>query len=214
MLLSLAEDAVVVGPEITGDRPGTELPGESVPVVAGELSVLLSAGRSTMLDADFTRRIATIGVYEFDADSFLGALRAAGVEQLLDVRQRRGVRGAQYAWANSRRLQAQLSDAGIAYRHHPELAPTTELRNLQYEEDDRQGVGKRSRVHLAPEYIARYTREVLDRAPLERLVEQLPAQGIGALMCVEASAQACHRSLVAERLAHRFGFEIVHLEGG
>ena len=38
--------------------------------------------------------------------------------------------------------------------------------------------------------------------------------GIGALMCVEASAQACHRSLVAARLAERFGFEVVHLEPG
>ena len=49
-------------------------------------------------------RVATIGVYGFDADSFLAALRDAGVTLLLDVRQRRGVRGPQYAWANSKRL--------------------------------------------------------------------------------------------------------------
>lgn len=167
-----------------------------------------------MVDADSARRIATIGVYDHDADSFLDALRAARVTRLLDVRQRRGVRGPQYAWANSRRLQAGLSDARIAYHHHPELAPTTELRHLQYEEDGRQGVGKRSRVHLAPEYITRYTREILDRAPLDRLVEQLPADGIGALLCVEAGPHACHRSLVAQRLADRFGFEVVHLGCG
>jgi uncharacterized protein (DUF488 family) len=157
-------------------------------------------------------RIATIGVYEFDASGFVGALDEAGVTQVIDIRQRRGVRGAQYAWANSQRLQALLAGAHIGYEHHPELAPDTEMRHLQYREDDRQGVGKRSRVRLAPEYIRQYTEEILDLVPLEPLVRRLPVHGIGALMCVEATAQACHRSLVARRLAERFGFEVVDLE--
>src|SRR2546421_12333204 len=104
-------------------------------------------------------RIATIGVYEFDAASFVGALDEAGVTTVFDIRQRRGVRGAQYSWANAQRLQALLAAARIGYEHHPELAPDTELRQLQYREDDRQGVGKRSRVQLAPEYIRTYTQE-------------------------------------------------------
>ena len=157
-------------------------------------------------------RIATIGVYEFDAESFIEALDDANVSKLIDIRQRRGVRGTQYAWANAGRLQARLADAGIAYEYHPELAPTTELRHLQYAEDDRQGVGKRSRVELAPEYIRRYTEDVLDLVPLEPFVQRLPVQGLGALLCVEATARACHRSLVAGRLAERFGFEVVDLE--
>jgi uncharacterized protein (DUF488 family) len=157
-------------------------------------------------------RIATIGVYDFDAAGFIEALDGAGVTQLLDIRQRRGVRGPQYAWANSQRLQALLADAHIGYEHHPELAPDTELRHLQYREDDRQGVGKRSRERLAPEYIRQYTEEILDLVPLEPLVRRLPVHGMGALMCVEATAQACHRSLVAQRLADRFGFEVVNLE--
>jgi uncharacterized protein (DUF488 family) len=156
--------------------------------------------------------IATVGVYEFDSASFIRTLDAAVVTQVLDIRQRRGVRGPHYAWANARRLQALLADAHIAYAHHPELAPTTELRHLQYRDDDRQGVGKRSRVRLSPEYIRGYTEEILDHARLAPLVERLPVHGIGALLCVEATAQACHRSLVAERLADRFGFEVLHLE--
>ena len=155
------------------------------------------------------RRIATIGVYGFlDADAFLAALRDAGVRRLLDVRQRRGVRGSQYAWANARRLQASLAGAGIEYRHHPELAPTTELRHLQYAEDDRQGVGKRSRVSLAPEYVERYTREILDRADLDPIVEDLPEDGTSALFCVESEPEACHRSLIASRLHERFGLPV------
>ena len=38
--------------------------------------------------------------------------------------------------------------------------PTTELRRLQYAEDDRRGVGKRSRRELAAEYARRYTTEI------------------------------------------------------
>jgi uncharacterized protein (DUF488 family) len=157
-------------------------------------------------------KIATVGVYEFDVASFIRTLDGASVTKIIDIRQRRGVRGAHYAWANARRLQALLANAHIGYEHRPEFAPTTELRHLQYREDDRQGVGKRSRVRLSPDYISAYTQEILDRTPLEPLVELLPVHGIGALLCVEATAEACHRSLVAERLADRFGFEIVHLE--
>jgi Protein of unknown function, DUF488 len=112
------------------------------------------------------RRLATIGVYGWTLEAFLHALAVADVALLLDVRQRRGVRGSDYAWANSRRLQDALARAGIAYRHHPELAPTTELRQLQYREDAREGVGKRSRFILAPEYATRYTREILDHVDL------------------------------------------------
>ena len=73
------------------------------------------------------RTVVTIGVYGASQATFLAALDDAGVRLLLDVRQRRGVRGSGYAWANSARLQAALSGAGIGYRHHRELAPTTEL---------------------------------------------------------------------------------------
>ena len=69
--------------------------------------------------------VATIGVHDWELDSFLTALRGLERPFVLDVRQRRGVRGPQYAWANSQRLQRALATAGIPYRHVPELAPTT-----------------------------------------------------------------------------------------
>jgi uncharacterized protein (DUF488 family) len=154
------------------------------------------------------RAIATIGVYGYSQASFLEALQANRVRLLVDVRQRRGVRGPDYAWANSQRLQAALAEAGIGYSHHRELAPTTELRHLQYDEDARVGVGKRSRVELADEYRRRYVTEILDRANLTELIGELPREGIAVLMCVEHDAPACHRSLVAERLHREFGFTI------
>jgi uncharacterized protein (DUF488 family) len=156
-------------------------------------------------------RLATVGVYGFSAEEFLAALRRADVRVVLDVRQRRGVRGTEYAWANAKRLQAALDEAGIEYRHHPELAPTTELRQLQYAEDDRQGVGKRSRTELAPAYRERYVAEILDRADLGAVAAALPAEGAAALLCVERDPEACHRSLVADRLAARHGVTVEHL---
>jgi uncharacterized protein (DUF488 family) len=146
-------------------------------------------------------RLLTIGVYDWDLQSWLQALTDADVTALWDVRQRRGVRGPRYAWANSQRLQRALADAGIAYAHHRELAPTTELRELQYAEDARHGVGKRSRVELAQEYRRRFIREILDPVPIAPLVEQLPTDGACVLLCVERDPEACHRSLVAERVA-------------
>jgi uncharacterized protein (DUF488 family) len=155
--------------------------------------------------------IVTIGVYGFDLPDFLGALRAANVGLLADVRQRRGVRGSRYAWANARRLQAALAEEGIGYRHHRELAPTTELRHLQYAADDRLGVGKRSREVLDSEYRERYITEILDRADLDALVAEIPTDAALALFCVEADPEACHRSLIAVRLAERYGLAVTHV---
>lgn len=157
------------------------------------------------------RRIATIGVYGFTAEAFRETLIGAGVSMLLDLRQRRGVRGPDYAWANSARLQRALAAAGVGYRHVKELAPTTELRRLQYREDDLQGVGKRNRIALAPEYAERYTREILDPFDLGALAADLPGGSGVALFCVERDPQACHRSLVAQRLRAEHGLPVTDL---
>ena len=155
-------------------------------------------------------QIATIGVYGFTAAAFVETLTGAGVGLLLDLRQRRGVRGPDYAWANSVRLQQALAAAEIGYRHVKQLAPTTELRELQYREDFRQGVGKRNRVALAPEYVERYFREILDPFDFGTLVGELPT----ALLCVERDPEACHRSLVAARLRAEYGLPVTHLRPG
>lgn len=156
-------------------------------------------------------KIVTVGVYGFDADSFLHRLREAEVGLLLDVRQRRGVRGPEYAWANSLRLQRALAAADVGYRHVRELAPTTELRQLQYREDDRQGVGKRNRVALAAAYAERYTREILDPVNLHTLVADHAGESAIALFCVERDPEACHRSIIAARLRAEHGVPVTDL---
>ena len=159
-------------------------------------------------------KIVTIGVYGFTARAFLETLTAGGVGLLLDLRQRRGVRGPDYSWANSARLQRALAAVDIGYRHVKELAPTTELRQLQYREDDRNGVGKRNRIALALEYVERYTHEILDPFDLGALVAALPSDSATALFCVECDPEACHRSLVAARLRAEHGLSVTDLRPG
>ena len=156
--------------------------------------------------------IATVGVYQSSLDDFVDTLTRHRVAMVVDVRQRRGVRGREYAWANSRRLQAALKQAGIQYRHVKELAPTTELRQLQYLEDARLRVGKRSRVELAEAYKRRYLHEVLDRVDLRAIVESLPDEATSILLCVERDARACHRSLIAARLHEQYNVPILTLD--
>jgi len=156
------------------------------------------------------RTIATVGIYHSSLDDFLAKLTRHRVAMVADVRQRRGVRGREY-WGNSLRLQAALKEARIQYRYLPELAPTTELRQLQYREDDRLKVGKRSRVELSATYRARYLREVLDPVDLGAVLASLPDESTSALLCVERDAPACHRSLIAARLHAEFGVPILNL---
>ncbi len=157
-------------------------------------------------------RFVTIGVYGFGETAFFSALQQAGVDTFCDVRWRRGVRGAEYAYANRGRLQKRLAELGIRYLHFRELAPTPDLRRQQAEADQAAGTAKRKRSTLGAVFIARYCQEQLSVFDSRRFVEQLgPAARTVALFCVEREPGACHRSLVAERLARDLGVEITHL---
>ena len=61
--------------------------------------------------------IVTIGAIGYTAESFFQALQNANVDTFIDVRRRRAVRGREYAFANSQRLQARLAELGIRYVH-------------------------------------------------------------------------------------------------
>lgn len=157
-------------------------------------------------------RIVTIGVYGYTPETFFAALQSAGVDTFVDVRQRRGVRGAEYAFANSQRLQRRLAELGIRYQHRKDLAPTTAMRQRQYEADKAAGVGKRQRTTLGPAFIEAYETDILADFSAEAFVERLPAGAqVAALLCVERDPAACHRSLVAERLQEDVGVDVEHL---
>lgn len=156
--------------------------------------------------------IVTIGVYGFDADHFFQALQAAGVEAVCDIRQRRGVRGAAYAFANSRRLQDRLAALNIRYLHRPDLAPSHALRHVQDAADAAGRVAKRQRAALAPAFSAQYEQECLAGLDSAQLLADLSAYGhVIALLCVEQAPQACHRSLLAAHLTAALSSPVRHL---
>ena len=120
---------------------------------------------------------------------------------LLDVRQRRGVRGSEYAWANSQRLQQALAERGIGYQHLKELAPTSEIRAAQYAADAALGERKRTRTELSDDFKRAYVETDSGARRSGRLLAGFDDSATAALLCVERDPRACHRSLIAERLA-------------
>ena len=147
-------------------------------------------------------RLVTIGGYGFDEPRFLAALKQAAVDTFVDVRQRRGMRGSQYAFLTSSRLQQSLRAAGIQYVHLRELAPPDTVRALQKQSDDVRGTTKRGRAELSPAFVNAYRTQILDRFEVSSFSMAIGANAqVVALFCVEGTPEACHRSLVAERIA-------------
>ena len=159
-------------------------------------------------------RVFTIGGYGFDEHSFLESLEKADVDLLVDVRQRAGMRGAKYAFLNKSRLKEALSRIDTEYRHISRLAPTTDIRSLQKDEDTATGVLKRERTQLSAAFIEAYKNEVLGtfEEELEQFDSSLEGVESMAFFCVEESPGACHRSIVAARVAEHYGVEVVDLK--
>lgn len=156
-------------------------------------------------------KIITLGVYGYMEAGFFAALREAGVDTFCDIRARRGVRGSEYAFVNSQRLQTKLAELGIRYLHCKELAPSETLRKRQYAADKLEHIAKRKRTELSEQFVAGYREEHQD-FDSAKFVEQLgPEACVVALFCVERAAAACHRSLLAARLEQDLGLQIVHL---
>jgi uncharacterized protein (DUF488 family) len=156
-------------------------------------------------------RILTIGVYGFSTDGFFGALQGAGVDLFVDVRQRRGLRGSRYAFANATRLTEELDRRGIAYRYLRELAPDSEVRRVQHEADAAAGTTKSRRTELAPLFVETYTSAKLDPFEWSHLISELAPFQAPAVFCVEQRPESCHRSLVARRLARLMDRDVVNL---
>ena len=154
-------------------------------------------------------KIVTIGVFGFSEEAFFNALQKAQVDTFCDIRQRRGVRGATYAFCNSKRLQTRLAELGIRYLHRKDLAPTTAVRQIQNDADKANKVAKRKRTTLGPAFVNAYQEKVLaDFEPQSLLDDLETAARVVALFCVEREPSACHRSLVAAKLQQDLGLEV------
>jgi uncharacterized protein (DUF488 family) len=158
-----------------------------------------------------TRTIITIGAYGYDENGFFAALQAARVDLLLDIRRRRAVRGGQFAFANSQRLQNGLAALGIGYQHRLELAPGPVTRQIQEIHDRTTKTPRRQRQTLSPAFVDAYWAECLVHFDPQALLRELgPNVRTLAFFCVEREPTACHRSLVAARFA-ALGLPVIHL---
>jgi len=137
----------------------------------------------------------TIGYAGSTIDAFLNALKAAGVEELVDVRAVASSRNRPFAKSA---LASALEKAGIAYRHLRPLGTPKEGRDAAKHGD----TATMHRVYdtqlQTPE--AQDALAALAALATERRV---------ALMCMESDPATCHRSIIAQRLGE--GFMVQHL---
>ena len=155
----------------------------------------------------------TIGVYNSTEKEFFEKLTQNNIDTFCDIRQRRGVRGAKYSFVNSNRLKEKLNDLEIKYGYIPNLAPTTEIRELQKEIDLEKGELKRERQELGKVFIIEYKNKILSDFDFDKFIENLEQIGANriVLFCVEEHPEACHRSIVADKLMNDYHYKITHL---
>lgn len=157
--------------------------------------------------------IYTIGVYHSNEQEFFDKLIKNEIDTFCDIRQRRGVRGSKYAFVNSKKLQKKLEELKIRYLYLPQLAPTTEIRNLQKDSDNKNNILKSEREELSSVFIEQYQHKVINNFDFKQFLEKLQefnAQRI-VFFCVEAHPKACHRSIITDFLNQNFQLKIFHL---
>lgn len=155
----------------------------------------------------------TIGVYNSTEKEFFDKLTRNNIDTFCDIRQRRGVRGAKYSFVNSNRLQQKLNELEVKYSYFPDLAPTTEIRELQKVIDEKKGELKRERQELGKIFVIEYKNKILKNFDFEIFFERLDQIGASriALFCVEEHPEACHRSIVTNMLMENYNYKINHL---
>ena len=142
--------------------------------------------------------VFTIGHSTRSIEELLALLHAHGVEWLLDVRTvPRSRHNPQF---NRDTLPESLRQAGIAYRHMPELG------GLRHARSDSVNMGWRNTSFRG---YADYMQTSEFEAGIETLIATATHEPC-VLMCAEAVPWRCHRSLIADALVVR-GIPVKHI---
>jgi uncharacterized protein (DUF488 family) len=144
--------------------------------------------------------VFTIGHSTRELEEFLEILRVHHIEEIVDVRRYPGSK--RYPQFGSDALRHSLADAGIRYRHEPDMggrrtagkdSPHTAWRSASF---------RAYADHMeTPTFHAR----------LDVLIEMAAAER-QAIMCAEAVPWRCHRQLISDALTAR-GVEVCHILG-
>jgi uncharacterized protein (DUF488 family) len=106
-------------------------------------------------------------------------------------------------------LQTRLLELGIRYIHRKDLGPTKAVREKQAAADKTTKTAKRKRTALGEAFIEAYHTECLAAFEPESLLDELESDAkVVALFCVETAPEACHRSLVADKLTKTLNLEV------
>jgi uncharacterized protein (DUF488 family) len=141
----------------------------------------------------------TIGHKGKPLRTFMGQLRDAAVDLVVDVRLRNTSQLLGYTKQDD--LAFLLSEGfGIAYEHHPELAPTTEILLAYRETGDWAAYEAQFRPLLTVRAASGIGRDIFARS-------HAPC-----LMCAEPTPERCHRRLIAEHWAKYISdLDTIHL---
>ena len=133
--------------------------------------------------------IWTIGYERLRPEMLAAELEAAGVERVIDVRERAQSRKPGMSKTNLTRL---LTGHRIAYEHRRELGTPPELRALyRSNKVERAAAGYREHV------------ESTARDELDRLAGELDDGPRTALLCLEENPDTCHRRVITDALRDR-----------
>src|SRR3954468_14075277 len=91
----------------------------------------------------------TIGVFHSDEEEFFKKLEDNKIDVFCDIRHRRAIRGSLYSFANSTRLQKELSERHIRYEYVKELGAPPEIRQIQKNADVARNISTRKREVLS-----------------------------------------------------------------
>lgn len=155
----------------------------------------------------------TIGVYGKTETDFFTVLNNQNIDLFCDIRQRRGVRGKKYSFVNSLRLQTKLEELNIKYLHIKDLAPTTEIRVAQKEEDIKTNTLKKDRTQLGEKFVLEYNKQIIEIFDFKNLFTYFQENNFKNIVffCVEEKVTACHRNLVAIQVKKTYNGDIKDL---
>ena len=136
----------------------------------------------------------TIGYEGKTQDEFLSELDKAGVERVIDVR---AVAASRRPGFSKTALANALRERGIDYLH---------LRPLGTPAAGREAAGKGRIAEMRRVYAQELETPETELAMAEAL--EAASEKKSALLCFEADAGGCHRTMLAERMIERRPFEV------
>src|SRR5215467_9675545 len=117
------------------------------------------------------------GVYGSSESEFFQKLLDHNIDTFCDIRLRRAVRGSQYAFANSQRLQDKLSELSIKYLHETGLTPTPEIIKMQDKFDQDHKIQRRKREELTDIFKTAYKTKILAKFDTQQFIRNLEKSG-------------------------------------